>query len=190
MRTGLLLEGGCLVVALLLGVIGFRDPTQPISSLGSGDLVHLSGWSLLGFIGCAIIAALILWTPLESIRAFRQFVLKMLVPLFQPLTIWQVALLAACAGIGEEMLFRWCVQGGLQRVLPFESAPLWALLIASILFGLCHAIGWWYFLFATLLGAWMGIVMMASGSVIPAIVAHGVYDFVAILALRWMGRVV
>jgi membrane protease YdiL (CAAX protease family) len=130
----------------------------------------------------------ILWAPLDSFRAFREFVLRALSPLFSPLSIWQVALLATSAGIGEEMLFRWCVQGGLVRVLPVDGGWIWSLVIASVLFGVCHAIGWLYFVLATLIGLLMGLVMIASGSVVPAIAAHGLYDFVAILVLRRMGR--
>jgi membrane protease YdiL (CAAX protease family) len=188
MRVGLIVEGSCLVAALILGAWGFHDPSQPLLALWSVDWVHLAGWTLAGFAGCVAIAVVVLWMPLDSFRAFRQFVLRVLVPLFSPLSIGQVALLATCAGIGEEMLFRWCLQGGLTRVLPVESGWLWALVIASVVFGLCHAVGWLYFVFATLIGLLMGIVMMASGSVVPSIAAHGFYDFVAILVLRWMGR--
>jgi membrane protease YdiL (CAAX protease family) len=185
---GLLIEGGCLGIALLLGLFGWYDRSQPLSRFGSGDWTSLAFWSLAGLAGCGAIALVLLWMPFEPFRKFREFVREVLEPLFSPLAVWQIALLAASAGIGEEMLFRWCIQGGLQNVLSEPSGTWSATLIASVLFGLCHAVGVLYVVFATLIGILMGWIMVASGSVIPAILAHGLYDFIAILVLQWSAR--
>lgn len=187
-RVGLLTEGGCLLAAIGIGALGWYDRRQPLRSIFFVDWLECLIWTLVGLIATAAIACALLTAPLRPFREFRRFTLQQLVPLFQPLTVGQVALISAFAGLGEEMLFRWCLQGGLQSSLG-EGAGFWiALVVASILFGLCHALNWLYVLFATIMGAAMGCIMHFSGSVVPPILAHGLYDFCAILVLREIGR--
>lgn len=187
-RLGLLIEGGGLFLALVVSRFGWYDRGQPLSRLFHLDWRSTLMWSGIGLAGSLALALAILLVPLPSFRDFRAFAREILVPLFAPLSLWQVAVISISAGIGEELLFRWCLQGGLQTVLPGTVGQGLALVITSIAFGLCHAISVPYVVFATLVGGLMGVVMIASGSVVPAILAHGLYDFVAILVLRRAGR--
>ena len=61
-------------------------------------------------------------------------------------------------------------------------APL-ALLLASLLFGLAHAITRTYVVLATVFGIYLGWLWTASGNLLVPIVAHALYDFVALSAL-------
>lgn len=183
-QMGLLLELGCLLVAITLAFFGFYDHNQPLNKLFELDLVTLIGWSALGFLAVSSSAVGSLVIPWKPCREFRKFVLKELLLLFAPLSLAQIALISASAGVGEEMLFRWSLQGGLQHVWPGTGGMIAALIVASVAFGLVHAITPMYAFVATVIGILLGLVMILSGSVVPSILAHAVYDFVAILVLR------
>jgi membrane protease YdiL (CAAX protease family) len=171
-----------------------------ISEAGLGVLAWLLGW-LLGTpalatlrwqpydlaVGAAatlpmllLFAACVRWPvgPLARVRAFADEVIR---PLFRPCTLADMALVALLAGVGEEMLFRGVLQGALGRWLN----PGLGLAAASLLFGLLHPITPAYVVLATLLGAYLGALWLWTDSLVVVIVAHGLYDF---LALVWLTR--
>lgn len=187
-RFGLGTEAACVVAAVGLGMFGWYDASQPLGSLFHVDWPTCLMWAAVGTLVTSALAAIFLALPLQPFRDFRQFTMNQLVPIFAPLNVGQVALVSAGAGLGEELLFRWCLQGGLQTAWSGGLGFAVALVGASLLFGLCHAINRVYFAFATIMGAGMGGLMYLSGSVVPAILAHGLYDFGAILVLRRIGR--
>ena len=99
-----------------------------------------------------------------------------IMPLFSQIGPVSAIIIGTAAGIGEEWLFRGILQ------------PLVGIVIASMLFGLAHVgstrmlpFGVW----ATGMGAIMGTLAMATGGLTAPIVAHGVYD---ILALEYIRR--
>ena len=185
---GLWVEGGCLLAALVLASCGWYDLDQPLSHFWRLDLGSVVVWTLAGLCSTFAVAAAVLLIPWRPFHEFREFVFRILIPIFEPLSLTQIALLSASAGIGEEMLFRWCLQGALQSACTTVSGTVGALVVASILFGLCHAMGVMYFLVAALIGGVLGLIMIASGSVVPSILTHGIYDFFAILMLRHASR--
>jgi membrane protease YdiL (CAAX protease family) len=93
---------------------------------------------------------------------------------------WELAILSAMAGIGEELLFRGLVQQGLAQ---WTGNPWLALAISSVLFGLMHAVTRTYALLASVVGLYFGYLWMATDNLLVPIVAHGVYDFGALLWL-------
>lgn len=79
--------------------------------------------------------------------------------------------------IAEEAFFRLFVQQGLQNSIKSQHAPLYALLISAIFFGLVHAYGGWqYWLLATMAGILYGYVYMRTGRVESSIIAHSVLN--------------
>ncbi len=99
-----------------------------------------------------------------------------IVPLFGRMGLAAVIVLGFAAGVGEEWLFRGIVQ------------PLLGLVAASVLFGLAHVgsrrmlpFGVW----ATAMGAVMGWLALVTEGLTAPMVAHGVYD---ILALEYIRR--
>jgi membrane protease YdiL (CAAX protease family) len=104
-----------------------------------------------------------------------------IIPLFGSLHPLSAVLIGGAAGVGEEWLFRGILQ------------PIVGLAIASVVFGLAHVgtarmlpFGVW----ATGMGFVMGALAIATGGVLAPIVAHGVYDMLALhyirrLATRW-----
>jgi hypothetical protein len=90
-------------------------------------------------------------------------------------------MVATLAGVGEELLFR----GVLQVKAGQWTTPLIGLLIASLLFGLAHALSKLYFAFAVAVGAFLGWLAIACHDLVAPMIAHGLYDF---LALAYLSR--
>jgi len=131
-----------------------------------------------------VYAAGLIWTlgrapdvwPIRSLRRLSRDVLQ---PLFAPATTCDLLVISAAAGLGEELLFR----GALQ--------PIVGLAGASALFGLCHLAGRdtvALALWAVVAGIVFGLLMQATGGLTAPIVAHAVYDSVALAYLRGWER--
>jgi membrane protease YdiL (CAAX protease family) len=101
---------------------------------------------------------------------------RLVLSLFRGASLPELALVAVLAGIGEEMLFRGLIQTWLTSALN----PALAILITAALFGLAHAISRSYVAFAFLLGVVLGYLYYVTGSLAAVMVAHAVYDFVAL----------
>jgi uncharacterized protein len=93
----------------------------------------------------------------------------------------QIAMLSMLAGVCEEVLFRAVLQGGLSEIHGVGSA----LILASLIFGICHWITPMYALLAGLVGLYLGGIWVVTGNLLVPIVAHALYDFVA---LQWVLR--
>ena len=75
---------------------------------------------------CRCVAGLVLITryPLGPFKPLDDVVRQLLVPLFRSARIWQLFVISALAGIGEEFLFRGVVQAGAEQ---FFGSPWLAL---------------------------------------------------------------
>jgi membrane protease YdiL (CAAX protease family) len=113
------------------------------------------------------------WPPIARLRSEVD---KHLLPLFRGCSWWQLAAVAVAAGLGEEVLFRGFVQG-LCSVWWGDAAGV---LAASVLFGLAHMITPTYAALAGLVGVYLGWLALASGGLWAPIVAHAVYDLIAL----------
>jgi hypothetical protein len=109
-------------------------------------------------------------------RRLVALVLEQLGPLLASRSPVELVLLAALAGLAEEMLFRGVMQIGLARLLPDGVA----LVVASAVFGLAHFITPAYALLAGLAGLYLGGLFLLQGNLVAPIVAHAVYDVVAL----------
>lgn len=109
----------------------------------------------------------------------RRLLDENVLPLFAGLPGWAIAAIALAAGVGEELLFRGVVQAGLAGV----SGPVVALVVASLLFGLAHALTPAYFVLATCMGLYLGGVYLATGNLLVVILVHFFYDWIA---LAWL----
>lgn len=114
--------------------------------------------------------------PIGPLARIRRFFDEELAPLLAGRPVSDLALICLAAGVGEEMLFR----GVLQGVLAREVGMWGGLAAASLLFGLLHPITGAYILIAGLLGAYLGAIWIAVGNLLTVIVAHAVYDFLAL----------
>lgn len=107
------------------------------------------------------------------------FVVEQLGALVAARSAAELALLAAIAGISEEVLFRGVVQVAVARVL----AEPGALLVTSVLFGLAHFATRAYAVLAAGMGLYLGALFLVQGSLLAPIITHALYDFVALVAV-------
>jgi membrane protease YdiL (CAAX protease family) len=176
---GLLFEAGLGGLAWLLGwwwdrppLAGFRwDARDAVLGL----LICVPMY--LGFLAC------VRWPvgPLERIKQFSEEVIR---PLFASCSVLELALISLGAGIGEEMLFR----GLFQALFSDWWGPVLGLLAASTLFGLMHFITPTYAVLAGLLGIYLGGIWVADGNLLSVIIAHALYDLLALVHLVKGGR--
>jgi membrane protease YdiL (CAAX protease family) len=122
-----------------------------------------------------------LTTGMTSVRRLVELVVNQLGPHLAPRSSVELALLAALAGFAEEILFRGLVQVGLARLMP-EGV---ALVVASGAFGLAHFITPAYAALAGLAGLYLGVLFLLLGGLTAPIVAHAVYD---VIALNYVAR--
>lgn len=114
--------------------------------------------------------------PLAKIKRVAEDFIR---PLFAGATVLELALLSFAAGIGEEMLFRGLAQPLLARSIGIVGGVA----VASLLFGLLHPLTAAYVLLAGAIGAYLGWLTIASGNLLCPILAHGFYDWVALIVL-------
>jgi len=90
----------------------------------------------------------------------------------QSLGVPEVVVLALCSAVSEEIFFR----GVLQREV--------GIIAASAIFGLLHPLGFAYVVWAAGVGAGLGVLFVATGSLLAPAAAHGVYNLLALVYLR------
>jgi membrane protease YdiL (CAAX protease family) len=145
--------------------------------------VRPSGQSLLwGVLATLPLLVALVWVMKRSggpLGRLRDFVVGELGPILVRSSTAELALLAALAGVGEELLFRGVIQAGLMQLAPASVA----LFSASLLFGVAHFATSTYAMVAGMMGLYLGGLFLLQGSVLTPIVTHGLYDFVALLLL-------
>lgn len=171
LRAMLGMQAGIILLALVLDMVfGLRmlhDLAFSLSALNWGLVATvpllLAGWQL-GRMDWAW------WQELQ------QFMREFLIPLFRNAPAGILFLVSLLAGVGEELLFRGVIQGGLDGVIGSTGA----LVIASLIFGAMHAVSRPYFIIATLMGLYLGWLYLATGNLLIPIVVHFVYDWIVL----------
>ncbi|MGY6588269.1 MAG: CPBP family intramembrane glutamic endopeptidase [Wenzhouxiangella sp.] len=106
-------------------------------------------------------------------QALQRLLEQQLIPALAAMPAGALFLIALSAGVFEELLFRGVIQAGLSG--PLGEWP--ALLLASLFFGLAHAMSRAYFLVATLMGVYLGWLFMITGNLLIPIIIHFLYDW-------------
>ena len=168
LKWGVLIEGGLVLAALLVGRLAGVDPWQmtpswPALLWGLGAILPiLGGYAISGDV--------------------RDLVVRLLGPALVECRWYDLVILAGLAGLGEELLFRGTVE------LYLESWHLWGgMLATNLIFGAAHALNWQYFFFASAVGlylSWLSGFPGAERNLLPAVIAHGVYDAIAFFLIR------
>ena len=176
-----LFEGGLGVIAWSLGWLSGYSPLTTFQLTWS-SLV----WGILGTLPLIFALLLLERCPANALVEIRRVVQEVMAPLFRGFALWQLFVVALLAGVGEEILFRGFVQGGLAIFLAFLNVPsvqIFALLIASILFGVMHPITRTYAVLCMLAGIYLGGLWLWSDNLLVPILVHTFYDFFALIYL-------
>lgn len=179
--AAIFLEGGLVVIAWFLGrlfkipVFDSLDTTFEGLSLGLlGVLPLLSG----------------LWFTLRSnwlpLRRLRYDLHKVVALLFKDTSLFELAVISALAGIGEETLFR----GFLQPLIANLSSLWIALILTNIVFGALHLISAPYGIVAMGVGIYLGMLQIATNNLVVPVVTHAVYDFLGLVYLMRFAKTV
>jgi len=172
----ILVEGGLAVVAILVAFCFGLNYGAYLWC--DGDTFRLIAWAMLPLVaGYFVLQAL----PFASLRRIDRFVRDVFWQHMGHLTLGQLALIAALAGLGEELFFRGMIQLGL--LATFGSQWL-AVFLTSLLFGLAHAITPTYCFLAFLISLYLGFLFMQTGNLLVPIVVHALYDFFVFLFIR------
>lgn len=166
-----LLEVGVLAVAGGLAWLLAVDPLSGMAwSVGSWS------WGLVGSLPLVGGLWFLDHTSIDAIVQLRRTVEDLFGHYFRGVRPIGVIVLAVVAGVAEEMLFR----GVLQPWAADRLGWLAAVVLVGALFGLVHSVTPLYAMLAAGAGVYLGILMTLTGNVAVPIIAHAVYDMVAL----------
>lgn len=191
--TAVLVEGLLVGLAIGFSFLGLFDHGQYLSEMSKALLVSWKGASwLLAGVASSIPLIVCHWIIEKTQPAFYQPMRRLVENFFYPMfarSSWvELLIVSLVAGFGEELFFRWCLQGGISSMLASSLAP-WAvgsisILAAGVAFGLCHFVSNTYFIMATVAGIYFGVVMVVFDSWVVAAVAHALFDLYALIKIR------
>jgi membrane protease YdiL (CAAX protease family) len=174
LRVAALAEAGLVLVALALGAWLGVAPFAELHWTWRG-----LAWGIAATAPLLLVLAWCLRTTFPPIARLVHLVEEHLPPLFAGSTTLELLALSAMAGLGEEALFRGVIQTALAGHLP----PWAAVALTALLFGAAHWLTTSYAVLAAFVGAYLGWLLLASGNLLVPIVAHAVYDLVALSVL-------
>lgn len=178
---------GGLILGLLIGPEArlYVPQLSETKLIGQGLL-----WGTVAAIPMTLVALALSTLPLESIRALHRVALRQLSPLFAQFTGIQLVLCAVAAGVCEEIFFRGWLQclmtGPIDSNAPWQPHVILGVVIAGLVFGICHALTPMYFVLASLAGTFLGVLLVESSNLLIPITAHAVYDIIMLIRLRRM----
>lgn len=167
LRLAGLVEGGTILLALVLARLAGLDP-----------------WSHVVWTWPAVGIGLLATAPIFLVYAFaretRTVAVEVIGPALSLCRWYDLIGLALLAGVGEELLFRGVLQPWLS-----QPSPWIGFVAANVLFGLVHAVTPAYALIAGGLGMYLSLVafLVPGGNLLSAIIAHGLYDYIAFLLI-------
>ncbi len=188
LRWGVCLELALALVALIVGALVGVDPLETIELTWDAVPWHLAAisWGAAATLPMLTVMVLVEKAPARSVRRLRNLVRRFVAPLFGGETIVGLAVISAAAGLGEEILFRGLLQAGLASWFEGGFGTWFAIGVASLVFGMAHCISRAYVVLATVIGVYLGWLFWISDHLLVPIVAHGLYDFLALIYfVKW-----
>lgn len=175
-KTACYFEGSLIFLAIFLGWIADIDPFEHIIFSENAVL-----YGLFGTVPLFLLFLAMEHMAIPSIQKIRQVLLETLCPSMYKYHWTDLFIVAAIAGISEEILFRGVIQPWMEN----SWGMMTGLIASNILFGLVHAVTPLYAVLAACVGIYLGLFLDYSGerNLLTPIVIHGAYDFLAFLAL-------
>jgi uncharacterized protein len=173
-----LVEGGMGLLALGLGWLLGCPPAKTIRWDPTDAL-----WGLAATVPMVAVLLACVYVPLGFLRKLLGTIDRLVAPLFRGWGLLEMALVAGLAVLGEEMLFRGVIQSAISDRMGGPHGPLAGLVLTSLLFGSVHAISPAYAILAAGIGFYLGGLWIATENLLVPVLAHAVYDFVALVYL-------
>lgn len=165
-RVAVLFEAGLIVVA---GIIGWWFEVNPFGKLAwDGPAAVWGTAAAIPLFGLFVLSQRF---PVGPLLRIKEFLVDALGPALAVSRWYDLLVVAAMAGISEEILFRGVLH------------PLTGLWWSNILFGLAHSITPAYALIAGVIGLFLGWFYEQTGNLLAPIITHGLYDFLAFVML-------
>jgi uncharacterized protein len=169
-------EASLILVAMVLGWFSGVNPFETI---------HYSELAIAyGVIGTAPL--FLMYLALEHVQTepvvkIRKLLLDTLGPGLNRYHWTDLFILAAIAGVSEEVVFRGVIQPWMEASWGITAA----LVGSNIIFGLAHALTPLYAVLAALVGIYLGLSLDYGGerNLLVPVIIHGLYDFLAFIAL-------
>jgi membrane protease YdiL (CAAX protease family) len=163
-----------LATALALGLREGVPWVYPDPWFPAPPVVALTTSAVLGL---ALAVAIVFLTRVAVTRfAWAQQLHAELRPVARDLGLGQILIVAGLSSLGEELLFRGLL------------VPWLGVIISAALFGLAHQIRgpsrWVWIGWATVMGAALGAIFAATGSLVGPLIAHAVINAVNLTYLR------
>jgi membrane protease YdiL (CAAX protease family) len=169
-------EGSLILVAIVLGWFAEINPFIDL---------HFSEISIFyGLVGTAPLFLLFIalyQIEIPAVQKIKALLLETLGPSLNARHWTDLFVLAAIAGVAEEVLFRGVIQPWME-----SSWGMTAGLIGSnIIFGLVHAVTPLYAVLAALVGLYLGMSLDYGGerNLLTPVIIHGLYDFLAFIII-------
>lgn len=166
--------------AEFLNVAGLVEGGTILAALAGGWLLGISPWESVSWQWRAVAISCIATLPMLGVffvaTGPRTVAVELLGQALSRCRWYDLVLLAALAGLGEELLFRGLLQPWLA-----QWSPVFGLIATNVAFGLLHAVTPAYALVAGGVGLYLSWLAYGVGepNLLRAIIAHGVYDAIA-----------
>lgn len=118
----------------------------------------------------------------EPVVRFREDVRQRLTPLFAETRFVDWLVISLTAGLTEEVAFRGALLDTFRVALPQPWNVIAAVVVPSLIFGALHALNRTYFLATTAAGVYFSLIVLGSGNLWAATLAHFLYDLIVFIA--------
>ena len=174
-------EAALIPLAIFLGSIG---SINPFSNIFFTETALANG--VIGTIPLILIFLAFEQIQAKSVGNIRRLLLDTLGPGLLDRHWTDLLILALIAGIAEELLFRGVIQPWIEQFWGVNAG----LVISNCMFGLVHAVTPLYALLAGIVGIYLGLSLNygTEKNLLVPIIIHGLYDFLAFVALIRMYR--
>lgn len=177
LRIATFFQGGLLVVAVGLAWLAGIDLLAQLQFTTTAVL-----WGVSATLPMLLLFAVTHRFPVGPFRGVKDFLSDTLGPTLCECHWLDLAFLSLLAGVSEELFFRGVAQTWLMTTCGITAA----LIVSNVLFGLAHSVSVFYVVLAGLLGLYLATVFTITGeaNLVPPILCHALYDFVALSIYR------
>lgn len=169
-----------------LNLAGLIQGGLLLGSLVLIELFDLPVWDRLRWswrdCGWGLLATLPMIAVLAGAGRLRRLVGDLIGKPLSLCTWYDLVLIAALAGVGEELLFRGVLTAWIGRIDPWTGV-----IAVNVIFALLHAVTPAYFVLAAAFGFYLSFLAEQPGApnLLRPIITHAVYDYIAFL---WIVR--